>query len=849
MTATPVAEPAAARRDAVPPTARSPADLAEATPVLTHVPKPGAGEVVASLSGERYGGLAAVQAEWTAAGGTVLLTGRAPFLEVSGRAGFREDGSLDGTVDLTAHVGVLGLRVADCSWRVSAWRPEQAIPVPRVELRGSAVAVDLAGLSEGATCAPVEGLAGQSDGATVTATLPADALPPGRPLSPRLQEAFRGLLGVDLAGLVVHPDAELGGAPAFVSNPDLFFAPGTYGADSPDALALLDQAIRAALAGLVGPVGTIEPPPPQVPPEGEAAPAADTTDVPATPAGPMPPSPDTVAEDAGPAAPGDDAGTAPGSEPPVESELAPGEAAEEAPPPVTVLMPEAPTQLTPAAQARGGGVARSAGGAAKAARDLPSADQNVGDARGAVTEPAAETAARAQQALATELGERPPPSPEIVALVDRIRTAIRENRPEDEDKLLETDPTQEAQQAGATVTGSVQGQADQVAGSYQAMNAPPAGSPTLTPTPLATPDPSSPGMAAPATDAAPDPIPPENLSLDADVAATDQRIADSGIDTRVTKEIPDGPFAEARAARGELAEVAQQTPAELAAQQQQAIDGAQADMAKLQLQAVAALQASRAGTVGNVGERQTGMVDHEQNTRESVSKRAQGIFDTAQKAVDQLLQPLPKTAIARWEAGLTRLSQAFHDSLNRVKAWIDDRHSGVGGTILAIGDYIGGLPDWVTDEYNRAEREFGDGVGELLLSISSDVNSVIASAQALIEGARRDIDAAFTEMAAEFPEWAAQEKARFSGLLDGLSAKVTQAQTSFVKDISDRAVTAVNEAHAEVEAKRQEAGGLIGRVVAAIEEFIDDPVRAIINGLLRLVGIPPSAFWALVEKI
>ena len=53
--------------------------------------------------------------------------------------------------------------------------------------------------------------------------------------------------------------------------------------------------------------------------------------------------------------------------------------------------------------------------------------------------------------------------------------------------------------------------------------------------------------------------------------------------------------------------------------------------------------------------------------------------------------------------------------------------------ILAIGDYIGGLPGWVTDEYNRAEREFGDGVCDLLLSISSDVNGVIAAAQAVIK--------------------------------------------------------------------------------------------------------------------
>jgi hypothetical protein len=104
-------------------------------------------------------------------------------------------------------------------------------------------------------------------------------------------------------------------------------------------------------------------------------------------------------------------------------------------------------------------------------------------------------------------------------------------------------------------------------------------------------------------------------------------------------------------------------------------------------------------------------------------------------------------------------------------------------------------------------------------------------------------------MEEEFPEWVAQERARFAGMLDGLSQRVTDAQTSFVRDVSQRAVQAVNEVHAEAQARRDEAGGLIGRVVAAIEEFIDDPVRAIINGLLRLVGIPPAAFWALIARI
>lgn len=810
---------------------RTAADLApvEQPPVLDRVPQP-SGESVVGLTATA-GGLQAVQAEWGVDGGAVVLTGTAPFVDLTGRAGFRSDGALDGRVQMRARVGLLGLDLAEATWTVEGWTPEAALAAPAVALRGSTLAVDLRGLPAEVAFTPATGLDAPRTPEGATIRLPDGAIPAGEPLSPRLVEVYRGLLGVDISGLRVHPDS----VPSFVSDRDLFLAPGVYGVDAPEPLRMLDAAIRQAVAGLV---------PPAPAPTPEAGPAS----------GPVPAEPEPAAV---PAAP--ESTAAPPAETAVPEAAAPeetvvepaveGEAPEEAPPPVELIMPEPPSTLTPAASARGGGVAAGAGGAARAARDLPSADQNVADSRGAVTEPVAETAARAREELATELGERPAPSPEIVELVDRIRTAIRENRPEDEDELLETDPTHEAQQAGGTITGSVEGQVQEVGSTYDAMATPPAGTPALTPTPIAAPSPTSPGMGVDAAAAAPDPIPPENTSLDADVAATDQRIADSGIDTRVTREIPDGPFAEARDARGELGEAAQQTPQQIQAQQQQAIEAAQGDMAQLQLQAVAALRASRAGTVENVGGAQSGMVTSEEQTRESVSRRAQQIFDNAQTQVDQLLQPLSRTAIARWEAGLAQLSQTFHDALDRVKRWIDDRHSGVTGTLVAIGDYVAGLPDWVTDEYNRAEREFGDGVGDLLIDISRDVNGVIAAAQGIIQHARDDIDAAFTAMEAEFPEWAAQERARFGGMLDGLNQRVTAAQTSFVHDVSQRAITAVNEVHAEAQALRDAAGGLIGRVVAAIEEFIDDPVRAIINGLLRLVGIPPSAFWALIERI
>ena len=851
------AEPAPAR------TARSPASAAggerESPTVLTTVPRAPGDGTVAPLTGVVAGGLEAIQAEWGIDGGEVVLSGRRPFLDVTGRATFRSDGTLTGDVRMNATVHVLGLPLGTAEWTVAGWEPAAALDAPRAALRGTQVAVDLSALPPGTALTAAAGLATTLDAAVATIELPADAVPAGEPLSPRVAELFRGLLGTEVSELRVHADAQVGGAAAFVSAEDLFFAPGIYGGDSPEALRILDAAVRAALAGWLGPVGDVEAPNPNPPPPpAEAPPAASTDLVPATipdatsspdPAL-APPVPEAgTAPEGAPAAEGD-ASAAPPSEPQEgEAPATPAADASPADPAANVLMPEAPTQPTPAAAARGGAVAGGAGGAARAARDLPDAGASADAAHGAVTEPAAETAARAQEALAAELGERPPPSPEIVELCERIRTAIRENRPEDEDDLLKSDPTQAAQNAGGTITGSVDGQVTEVSGTYDAMATPPSGSPATTPVAVVAPDASSPGMGVDAASAAPDPQPAEDTNLDADVAATDQRVADAGMETRVTAEIHDGPFQAQRDARGELGELAQRTPGEIQAEEQASIDSAQSDMANLQLQAVAAMRAARGRTVGEVGSEQTGATGSEEVTRDNASRLAQAKYDEAQRQVSELLTPLSRTAMAQWDAGLARLSREFHDSLDRVQRWIDDRHSGALGTLVAIGDYIGGLPDWVTDEYNRAERAFGDGVCDLLLQISSDVNAVIASARAIIQAARDDINGMFDQLAAEYPEFAAAERARFGGMLDGLATRVTDAQTSFVRDVSARAITAVNEAHATVQAKREEAGGLIGRVIAAIEEFIDDPIRAIINGLLRLVGIPPPAFWSLIAQI
>ena len=520
-----------------------------------------------------------------------------------------------------------------------------------------------------------------------------------------------------------------------------------------------------------------------------------------------------------------------------------------APRQVELLMPPAPSSAGPAQQQRLAKVERGAGAAAARGKKLPTAPDTVDAARGAVKEPPAETKALAGQKLADALGARPQPIPQLVKLADEIVAAIKERRPP-VDEMTKSKANQAAQDAGHTITDSVGQETTRVQGSYDSLSPDPAGTPALTPTEIHAPGTqvADPGIAAPS--ASPDPIPAEDLSLDADRDALEAKAAQARMD-RPSAEPLQGtpPFSDAAQGRADLAGLASTGAAGVAKQQAEAIGAAQADMADLQGRALEALTAARAGTVSDVHTGQRGMVGHEEKTRTAISAEALKHYNKARTGIEPLLHNLPQKALARWETELARLSTEFTQHLAQVQRWVDERHSGTGGWFLGKWDNWRGLPGWVPKEYDAAAKAFGDGVHELLLSIAQEVSSVLAAAEAIIQAARIEIDKLFRDLPDDLQEWADGERKRFEGQLDALSGQVADVRTTFVRDISQRAVSSVTDVQEKVEALRAKARGVIGRILDAIEDFLDDPVKAIINGLLNLLNIPPKSFWALVDKI
>lgn len=516
---------------------------------------------------------------------------------------------------------------------------------------------------------------------------------------------------------------------------------------------------------------------------------------------------------------------------------------------IELIMPEPPAKLSDKDEANLQSVHKRSRRAARTKGDLPKAKENKDAARGAVEEPKEETAALAEKELVAFLKKRPEPSPEIEELCDKIYKIIRDKRPPDEESLVDAKPEEMAKEAGGELNQSLNTKVQGVDTAYNDLDSNPQGQIKQKPTPLTSP----PNQVGPNNinpeQGAPTPISKENLSLDKDVKATQKRIDDAGMNNEVTAEIKDGPVAKARETQVELGKTAEQAHAEMIAAQEAAIVTSKQDMANLQLAALEALNATRRSTIGGTVKQQGNMVTNEQLTRAEVSRRAQSIYSFAQEQVNNLLNPLVKTAMGLWEAGKTKLAQEFKDHLKKVDDWIEERHSGVGGFFLGVADYVSGLPDWVTEHYDDAEKKFGDGICELIRTISKKVNTIIATCEFIIANANKQINDLFTQLGTDLPDWAEKEQAKFQERLDGLSRKVRNTRDNFNKDLTNRAAQTVQDVRLEIHARREAAKGLIGRIADAIEEFIEDPIRAIINGLLRAVGIEPARFWSVVKRI
>ena len=334
----------------------------------------------------------------------------------------------------------------------------------------------------------------------------------------------------------------------------------------------------------------------------------------------------------------------------------------------------------------------------------------------------------------------------------------------------------------------------------------------------------------------------------ADVKATDKKLDGAGLNKEPAKLVKTGVIADIRRERGNLGTLANSDIKKTRSAQKKILKKASGKQNKFDQAAVTAMTKQRVGAIRDNFAHQARMAKSEEKLRELFSKAANGIMSTTQTAVEGKLTQLRKDARTKWNKGIAP-AKDIQKYIKALGSYVEKRYSGVGGFFRNIGDSVTGKKSKLRGKLSKAERDYANAVCKAAEDVSSEIETVIDQCKQLIDTAKRNIDGLIKVMPLSAQAWARSQKVVFDKKLGTLSTNVQKTRDQLTTQMMVQAVESVNAVQKEVEAIRQKTKNVLEKIADFVSDFVDDPVKAIINGLLDLAGIPRPSFWALVEKI
>ena len=491
-----------------------------------------------------------------------------------------------------------------------------------------------------------------------------------------------------------------------------------------------------------------------------------------------------------------------------------------------------------------GGSRRGPAGRRGPRRSCPRARARSATPRGGRPSPTPRRTAKAQQAL--DRAVQAAPSPEIEKLCERIREVIRQQAAAGRGR---------ARGGGAGEGGARRRQPAQ----RDRRRARRRRSRAATRASKAPPAPAAPQQgqdaAAPAgrrRDAAgrtprrpcPTPCRPRTSRSTRTPPSSARRPQDAGMDTAPAQLVQSGPVAEARDAQGELDQAAKEDPAKVLAGQQA---GARQGRGRHGRAAAAGARGAH-GVPRRHGQghdaQQNGMVGSEESMRANGrAPRRSRSSTTRRTQVNGLLKD--RSPPTPWTSGTRRRTC----SSAKFKA---DLAAGEGpGRRAALGRRrllrrpVGRRhrpartgPRRATPRPRRTSATASAPRSARSRSRSTPSSPpATSSIKNASDAHRQDLRRAAGVARASGPQ-----RSRRSSTASSTSCTTRRSRraTTSTRSSSSSASAAVDEVRAEIAELRKKAGGLVGRIVDAINRFIDDPVKFIIEGLLELLGIPPA---------
>ncbi|GGW22743.1 hypothetical protein [Streptomyces xantholiticus] len=485
-------------------------------------------------------------------------------------------------------------------------------------------------------------------------------------------------------------------------------------------------------------------------------------------------------------------------------------------------LPVAPTGLTPETDPRFQKVAGDIRAKKNALAAHPSTSSQVKAAKDAAKPPGDDKEAQAKAAQAGEMGAAKPGSFDKEAFIAAVSAAIAAKAPkslDEADKFTRSGKTDEIKsQVSGQVKAGKEGSAKDI--TEKTAKAPDESKAVEKPvTPL-------PGQPAPPTLAPPDPkaaavakAPPEQTDLSTGPEETDAMMAEAKVTPEQLAHSNEPQFKEALDAKKATDAHAATAPARFRAAEAARVAAEQGGAAAAGPAGVQAMTAARAGAAQQVAAGQGATQSKEEQERARVAAEIRGIFDTTKKEVEGILGALDTEVETAFDNGQKAAKAAFDaDHQTKMKAWKDERYSGITGAARWLADAVLDPPPRANQIFAEARLVYEREMRSVISNIADLIGKRLADASNAIARGKQKIADKVAQQPKNIRQFAQQAANDIGGEFEQLESSVSEKSQSLVQDLADKYVAARGELDEEIKKLQEENKGLLSRAKDAIAE-------------------------------
>ncbi|AOY79962.2 DUF4157 domain-containing protein [Moorena producens JHB] len=302
----------------------------------------------------------------------------------------------------------------------------------------------------------------------------------------------------------------------------------------------------------------------------------------------------------------------------------------------------------------------------------------------------------------------------------------------------------------------------------------------------------------------------------------DQQMAEADVTSEQLAKSNEPQFQTALAAKQEAQSNASQAPQAYRQFEQDQLTQAQGEAATTAGQQLQGMHGSRAQLLAQVTNQQVEAKGKDEQERAKVAGDIQQIYNQTKTKVEDILNGLDGKVNQEFDAGANQATKAFENYVDeKMRAYKDERYSGLTGAGLWLRDKFLGLPSEVNAFYQEGRQLYLAKMDVVLDKIVNIIGTALTDAKAEIAKGRQEIKNYVAQLPENLKTVGQQAATDIQSQFDQLEQSVDSKQNQLINTLAENYNEKLQAVDARIDEMKAANQGLVDQAANAITGVID----------------------------